>query len=229
MALGICKYGQGYWVRVLTASLIGIAALAAGLWSMKQTTLAIDAFVPKSVLSVTLELDPTATEVAGGTSVILLGTPRAGEAAAQVGTATLLDTVRPGERSGRLGSITYAGTNTQAEIASITLSDGKPLGNVLQRNAQTAVEPIYVQGAVLSLFVIIGTVLAYWLVAVKPGSVEFLINTDYEMKKVNWSTRREIRGSTVVVVLAFFAIGAALFLFDIIFQSFFRLINVIPS
>jgi preprotein translocase SecE subunit len=229
MALGIYKYGQGYWVRVLTASLIGIAALAAGLWSMRQTTLAIDAFVPKSVLSVTLELDSSATQVAGGTSVTLLGTPRAGEAAATVGSATLLDTVRPGERSARLGSITYTGTNTQAEIASLSLGEGKPLGTVLQRNAQTAIEPIYVQGAVLSLFVILGTVLAYWLVAVKPGSVEFLINTDYEMKKVNWSTRREITGSTWVVVLAFFFIGACLFFFDVIFQTLFRLINVMPS
>ena len=35
----------------------------------------------------------------------------------------------------------------------------------------------------------------------KPTSVDFLIATDSEMKKVNWTSRQELIGSTKIVVI----------------------------
>src|SRR5690606_24976417 len=43
------------------------------------------------------------------------------------------------------------------------------------------------------------SVLAWWLIN-RPKHAEFLIATDGEMKKVNWTSRRELIGSTKVVV-----------------------------
>ena len=37
----------------------------------------------------------------------------------------------------------------------------------------------------------------------KPSNVDFLIATDSEMKKVNWTTKGELFGSTRVVVVLF--------------------------
>ena len=45
----------------------------------------------------------------------------------------------------------------------------------------------------------------------KPSNVDFLIATDSEMKKVNWTSRKELIGSTKVVIIFMFLI--ALFLF----------------
>ena len=41
----------------------------------------------------------------------------------------------------------------------------------------------------------------------KPANVDFLIATDSEMKKVNWTSRKELIGSTKVVILFMFLIA----------------------
>ena len=47
------------------------------------------------------------------------------------------------------------------------------------------------------------------------------------MRKVNWSSRREVIGSTWVVIAAAFLISAALFVIDQAFAGFFRAIEVL--
>ena len=41
----------------------------------------------------------------------------------------------------------------------------------------------------------------------KPTNVDFLIATDSEMKKVNWTSRKELIGSTKVVIIFMFLIA----------------------
>jgi len=66
----------------------------------------------------------------------------------------------------------------------------------------------------------------YWLTN-KPTNADFLIATDSEMKKVNWTTKGELFGSTKVVIFFLFFIAIFLFLADQFFQLFFYLINVL--
>jgi preprotein translocase SecE subunit len=54
--------------------------------------------------------------------------------------------------------------------------------------------------------------IAWWMMN-KPANVDFLIATDSEMKKVNWTSRKELMGSTRVVIL--FMFGIAFFLFAV--------------
>jgi preprotein translocase subunit SecE len=61
----------------------------------------------------------------------------------------------------------------------------------------------------------------------KPTVADFLIATDSEMKKVNWTTRAELIGSTKVVIVFMFLIAFILFGFDTIFGYFFWFINVL--
>jgi preprotein translocase SecE subunit len=89
------------------------------------------------------------------------------------------------------------------------------------------VDPLYVQGALAGVALLVGAAIVYWLVGVKPSSSEFLIATDGEMKKVNWSTRREVLGSTWVVIAASFLIAALLYVVDLAFQWFFVSIDVL--
>src|SRR5688572_6709972 len=68
-----------------------------------------------------------------------------------------------------------------------------------------------------------------WRLMNKPTSVDFLIATDGEMKKVNWTSRRELIGSTKVVIIFMFLIAFILFAIDIIFGYFFQLIRVLDT
>lgn len=64
-------------------------------------------------------------------------------------------------------------------------------------------------------------VLIYWLLN-KPLLADFLIAAEGELKKVNWSSRREVFVSTVVVIIVVFAMAALLGATDMVFQLVFR-------
>jgi len=69
--------------------------------------------------------------------------------------------------------------------------------------------------------------LIYWLVCVKRSSCDFLIATDGEMKKVNWTSRKEIIAATKVVILVTLLTAVILFAVDWLFMEFFQLIDVL--
>jgi preprotein translocase SecE subunit len=87
--------------------------------------------------------------------------------------------------------------------------------------------PLYVAagGAILVGGII--TLVVYYLVFVKPKSVDFLIATEGEMKKVNWSTRREVIGSTSAVIVTVLVISVFCYGIDRAFFWFFAQIKVL--
>jgi len=89
------------------------------------------------------------------------------------------------------------------------------------------VNPLYVAagGAIIVGGLI--TFLMYYLVFVKARSVDFLIATEGEMKKVNWSTRREVVGSTAAVIVTAIVIAVFCFGIDRAFFWFFAQIKVL--
>ena len=91
-------------------------------------------------------------------------------------------------------------------------------------------DPVYIAKKVSAAvaLVILAIILFFaWRAMNKPSNADFLIATDSEMKKVNWTTRKELIGSTKVVI--FFVILISLFLFslDVVFGYFFQLIKVL--
>ncbi|MBY0262991.1 MAG: preprotein translocase subunit SecE, partial [Phycisphaerales bacterium] len=92
---------------------------------------------------------------------------------------------------------------------------------------QAAVRPELLQGSVAIGTILVGFLIAYYLTAIRKGFIEFLISTDMEMKKVNWSTRRDIIKSTWVVIAAAVLIAGSLFAVDYGLQAFFRAIGVL--
>ncbi len=77
-------------------------------------------------------------------------------------------------------------------------------------------------------FLAVLSLVTFWL-SNKPQNVDFLIATDSEMKKVNWTTKGELFGSTRVVILFLAFIAIFLFLVDIVFAEFFHMISVLRS
>ena len=116
----------------------------------------------------------------------------------------------------------------------IQITSGDPAAPTLDASVRgsspTPIYPIeYLQSGVAGGIMLIGAILLYVFVGSKKGTVEFLIATDGEMKKVNWTTYREVKGSTIVVIVATFLIAGFLFVIDLGFSNFFRMIGVLES
>jgi len=90
-------------------------------------------------------------------------------------------------------------------------------------------EVIYLQAVCAGIVTVLTAILVYWLVGLNRKSSEFLIATEGEMRKVNWSTRKMIMGQTWVVIAISVIIAAILFLTDIVFAWFFREIGVLQT
>jgi preprotein translocase SecE subunit len=67
----------------------------------------------------------------------------------------------------------------------------------------------------------------FWLVGRNPTVVDFMIATEGEMKKVNWSTRKEVWGATKVVIVTVLSLAIMLFLVDMVFIFFFAGVGVL--
>lgn len=90
-----------------------------------------------------------------------------------------------------------------------------------------AEKAVYYQGIGASALLLIGGIVLYYLIYIRRRTSEFLIATDGEMRKVNWSTRREIIGSTWVVIAISVIIAVILWVTDFVFGYFFTKIGVI--
>lgn len=78
-------------------------------------------------------------------------------------------------------------------------------------------------------FCAVVALITWYLVGVRPGSVDFLIATESEMKKVTWSSRKEIWGATKVVIGMVVLIAVGLFVVDLGFAWFFWKIGILKA
>ena len=86
---------------------------------------------------------------------------------------------------------------------------------------------IYLASGVSMLFLAIIGAALWWFVGWNARSVDFLVATEGEMKKVNWSTKHELVGSTVVVIAVVIIISLFCWLFDFIFSTLFVWMKVL--
>ena len=77
----------------------------------------------------------------------------------------------------------------------------------------TAIVPVVI-------FAALGAV-TYWLLN-KPAVADFMIAAEGELKKVNWSSRKEIAVSTLIVIVVVFVMAALLGATDLVFTIVFR-------
>lgn len=83
-------------------------------------------------------------------------------------------------------------------------------------------------GVAVTVIVVFG-LLGYYLLALNRRACDFLIATESEMKKVSWTSRKDIIGSTKVVVFVMLSMGILLFIVDMFFILFFKSIGVLKG
>jgi len=83
----------------------------------------------------------------------------------------------------------------------------------------------YVQFGIPTLVVLAFGLFSFWIVN-RPRTADFLIATEGEMKKVSWSSRKEVVGSTKVVIVTTFILAVIIFGVDLLFVVLFRWLGV---
>ncbi len=114
----------------------------------------------------------------------------------------------------------YARTITFVAAMVIALGGAAALSRKLEGYALPAVQ----FGVPALLFVALGLFM-FWIVN-RPKSADFLIATEGEIKKVSWSSRKEIVGSTKVVIVATFILAGILYAVDAVFALLFTAMGV---
>lgn len=85
----------------------------------------------------------------------------------------------------------------------------------------------YLQFGLSAAIVLVFGAWSFHLLGRSPRVVDFLIATEGEMKKVHWTSRREVIGSTRVVIFVMVVLAAALFVIDLGLMVFFTEIGVL--
>ena len=87
--------------------------------------------------------------------------------------------------------------------------------------------PAFAFGVPTALIAIFA-LLTLWIInRIRPA--DFLIATEGEMKKVSWSSRREVTGSTKVVILTTFIMAGLLFAVDMLLLVVFTRLKILGS
>ncbi len=229
MAVGLYKPGQGYWVRVLTAAFIGILTLAAAGWTMGQMSLLAQS-LPPTDWSLPLRTQTALHVPPVGESVTLLGPADTAGEFPPVGQAKVA-LYNPDAGTLRITDVKMNSDQTDPSIARAVKAGEGESGLFVELPSQPqslpAVQPVVLQGVGAAVVILVGTVFAYFFAGVNRKTCEFLIATDLEMKKVNWSTRQHILSSTWVVIGASFIIAAFLYGTDWLFYGFFHAIGLL--
>ncbi len=206
---GLFKYGQGYWVRVLSAIFAGTLILAGAAWSYSRL-----AAVSIPVTGYSLSLTRVNGAIPAGTTVDLY------KGSEKVGTAVAGDYLLQDDKKSAILQVkdfTLNGGRVPADADRARVGElNSPSFDaaVLERAPKFLFPRVYLQAGVAGAIVLLGALFLYRYVGTRPSSVEFLVATDSEMRKVNWSTRKIIVDSTMVVIGATFLIAGYIFVAD---------------
>lgn len=232
MNFRLYKPGQGYWMRVITAAFFGALVLAAAAWLWNESE-AVQ--LPNKGYTIPVEGIPASTVPGPGDRLVL-----------QMDNPDPASTERLSVASGTIAAAEITASGATLTTSKLTSEPGRDpfdatrfiitpaAGGVQPYEARLygTIRPIelfekmYLQAGLAGATILIGAIFLFYYVGVNPRTGEFLIATDGEMKKVNWSTRKEVIGSTWVVVTTCFLMAGALFIVDFVFQRLFTLLGV---
>ena len=116
----------------------------------------------------------------------------------------------------------YTRITTFVAVMVIGVIGARALSNWLEPRVES---PYYRFGIPTLLVALLG--LLMFRVVNRPKSADFMIVTEGEMKKVSWSSQKEIVGSTKVVIVTAFLMAGVLFSTDLLFLLLFRWMGII--
>jgi len=145
--------------------------------------------------------------------------------------ASQLKLISPGVDAGLSETATFAyrsPIDANAGVIDLVqpLSDDFPADSTLSTTGSDYL--LYTQAGSSVLLIAAASAILYYVLN-RPRIADFMIATEAEMRKVNWPTKREISGSTVVVILGTMLLASMLFVVDIAFAWLFQLVGVLEG
>jgi len=241
------KPGQGYWTRVISAVGAGTLVLAGIAWLLRSME-AWDIWKIEAPASITVKVqnpedfsDPASAVASFGitqTKPYLRGGPvalAAGQDPWELSQGVVVSQIRPGSDAARMGLqikqvITGVGdqpVKNPDELADALVKADWTQGAILKVIRFNDIL-LYAQGGAAVLIIAISGGLLWYLLN-QPRIADFLIATEVEMRKVSWPGRRELVGSTWIVICGTLMIVALLFVVNIGFAMLFRKIGILAG
>lgn len=250
--LSAYKPNQGYWTRVISAVAAATLVLAGIAWLLR-TMEGWDVWKIEAPESITITVDQRVLGQDPASAVAAFGIQNpevyAPDAPVIEGDEAVdLSALSRGVEVGRIraGSPVASAGVIRGEV--ITAVNGQPvvtesqLSQALLGAVGSTNEPvtlavdiirfndvlIYAQAGV-AVVIIALTGIILWFVLNKPRIADFLIATEIEMRKVSWPSRREIIGSTWIVICGTLMMVALLFTVNLGFTWFFQRIGILAG
>ena len=227
MAFSIYKPGQGYWTRMLTAIGAGIVVMSTVGWlwyELGNTSFSVHREHVGGLGTVGEAGDASDPLKAFGISL----------ADAEIGGNSLrIESVASESRAIQAG---FSRDDVVAAVNSTVVTDRATLAKALEALESTGTLKVtvdrsesivlYIQAGVAVVVILIAGMVLWWIMN-RPRSVDFMIATEAEMRKVNWPSRREIRGSTMVVVCGTIIMAVFLWSINLVFGFLFTEIKIL--
>ena len=225
MAFALYKPGQGYWTRMLTAIGAGIVVMATVGWlwyELGNTSFAVHRDYVMSLGTTEAQVDGDAPLLAWGIGLadeneLSIESIDSGSRAIQAGIS----------RNDVVASVNGVAVKDRAALAAALSSLGPADAVTVKVNRSESIV-LYVQAGVAVAVILVAGILL-WTIMNRPSAVDFMIATEAEMRKVNWPSRQEIRGSTIVVVCGTFILAVFLWTINLVFGWLFIGINILES
>jgi preprotein translocase SecE subunit len=167
--------------------------------------------------------EPGGRAPTGGGNAVSGGTGGSGGRPRDAGAPSLFDRYKP-EQGMRVRGVSLA--------AALLLAFG--FAAFLNDQLETLIDPAkkwtvaVARGIPLLVGLVVGAA-GWWFTFRNRGSSDFLIATEGEMRKVNWSSRREVIGSTQVVIAFTIIFGILMGAVDLVFFKIFQWIGVLKE
>jgi len=242
MANLIYKSGQGYWTRLLTAIGAGILVIWGASWLSTELE-----GLGSSVTVINREAQQASRHIAAwggarGYPIANIGpiasvSQKAGATPAETEFVLTDDygqsySLKPAQLAEAVNFPIANVTLNQSDLISRT-PDSVTMdatGSLAIRLPATFAHTnkLYIRAVTVAVVIIGFGLLVFWLLN-KPRIVDFMIATESEMRKVNWPTRREVVGMTIVVISGTLIMALMLFTFDLFFSYFFQEIGILQT
>jgi preprotein translocase subunit SecE len=138
----------------------------------------------------------------------------------------------PPERAQRMGrfDIYKRGQGKYTRLGTFAGAVGVALigAALLPEKIQLLTASAYIQFLVPTVALVALAWMMFWVVN-RPKTADFMIATESEMKKVSWSSRKEVVGSTKVVIVTTFILAVILFGVDFLFALIFQWMGILGA
>ncbi|GAB4161215.1 MAG: hypothetical protein Kow00107_09040 [Planctomycetota bacterium] len=92
-------------------------------------------------------------------------------------------------------------------------------------NLQTIFGTVRIDWLGAAVLILLGLAAGFYFAAVHKKTVNYIVDTDEEMRKVSWPSKEELKDSSILVIVVMIILGAITSVFDAIFLQLLKILS----